>query len=295
MPYAVESKTLAGRDWSSILVNGNDPTIGKINWDKIDINPLADIFADNLQGFANFDDSLAWRTFDPGDNGVGVDPDGYIGGVYDGRYIYFVPNNNGTERHGEVLRHDTQGPFTDTSSWEAFDPGINGVGTDPDGFRGGVYDGRYIYFMPRHNGAEHHGEVLCHDTQGPFTDTNSWQTFDPGLNGIGVDPDGYIGGVYGRYIYFVPNNNGTEHHREVLRHDTQGIFTDTNSWQTFDPGLNGVGTDSDGYIGGVYDGRYIYFVPFRNQPDYHGEVLRYDTRRFPYQQVPSTVYGGSFF
>ncbi len=47
--------------------------------------------------------------------------------------------------------------------------------------------------------------------------------------------------------------------------------------------------------GGVYDGRYIYFVPHRDGTGRHGEVLRYDTRRFPYQKVPSTIYGGSFF
>ena len=35
------------------------------------------------------------------------DPDGYRGAVFDGRYVYFVPDNNGGSDHGEVLRYDT--------------------------------------------------------------------------------------------------------------------------------------------------------------------------------------------
>ncbi|NKB24592.1 MAG: hypothetical protein GKR87_09525 [Kiritimatiellae bacterium] len=80
-----------------------------------------------------------------------------------------------------------------TNSWQTFDPGLNGVGTDPDEYTGGVYDGRYIYFVPLFQGT-FHGEVMRYDTQGTFTDTNSWQTFDPGSNGLGTDPDGFGGG-----------------------------------------------------------------------------------------------------
>ena len=66
--------------------------------------------------------------------------------------------------HGEALRYDTNGSFAVASSWAAFDAGANGVGTDPDGYMGAVFDGQYVYFAPHYNGTEDHGEVLRYDT-----------------------------------------------------------------------------------------------------------------------------------
>jgi hypothetical protein len=227
---------------------------------------------------SGFDDASFWSTFDAGDHGVGTDPDGYYYGTFDGRYVYFVPIYNGSDHHGEVLRYDTRGDFTETSSWITFDPGEHGVGTDPDGYYGAGFDGRYIYFVPYYNGSEHHGEVLRYDTTGDFNEASSWITFDPGEHGVGTDPDGYRGDVFdGRYVYFVPYHNGSEHHGEVLRYDTTGDFVETSSWITFDPGEHGVGTDPDGYVSAVFDGQYAYFVPYHNGSNCHGEVLRYDT------------------
>ena len=53
--------------------------------------------------------------------GVGNDPDGYRGGVFDGRFIYFAPEKNGSTSHGEVLRYDTTGLFSAASSWSTYD------------------------------------------------------------------------------------------------------------------------------------------------------------------------------
>ncbi len=225
-----------------------------------------------------FTSASSWSAFDPGANGVGTDPDGFYGAVSDGRYIYFVPHNNGTAYDGEVLRYDTNATFASTGAWTSYDPGNNGVGTDPDGFAGAVFDGRYIYFVPHNNGTAADGEVLRYDTTGAFTTAASWATYDAGSNGVGTDPDGYAGAVFdGRYVYFVPYDNGTAKHGEVLRYDTTGSFTTAGSWATFDAGANGVGTDPDGYNNAVFDGRYIYFVPYDNGTSKHGEVLRYDT------------------
>jgi antitoxin component YwqK of YwqJK toxin-antitoxin module len=172
----------------------------------------------------------------------------------------------------------TTGDFNVTSSWITFDAGKHGVGTDPDGYDGAVFDGRYVYFVPYYNGSDYHGEVLRYDTTGDFVETSSWITFDAGEHGVGTDPDGYIGAVFdGRYVYFVPYYNGSDRHGEVLKYDTTGDFNVTSSWITFDPGGHGVGTDPDGYRYAVFDGRYVYFVPYHNGSDYHGEVLRYDT------------------
>ena len=55
-------------------------------------------------------------------------------------------------------------------------------------------------------------------------------------------------------------------------------FESAESWSTFDASANGVGDDPVGYSGGIFDGRYIYFAPFKDSNgQYHGEVLRYDT------------------
>jgi hypothetical protein len=71
----------------------------------------------------------------------------------------------------------------------------------------------------------------------------------------------------------------------VLRYDTTLEFETVGAWSTFDAAANGVGDDPRGYAGAEFDGKYIYFAPFRKSMNsegysekfYHGEVLRYDT------------------
>ncbi len=186
------------------------------------------------------------------------------GFAFDGRYIYFTPSGGG---NGTVTRHDTQGTFTDASSWTTYVPGANGVGANLREFDGAVYDDvhRFVYFIPRS-----YGNVLRYDTSGVFTAASSWDTYDPGPSG------GHsTGAVFAApYIYFAPERDGT-----VLRYDTNAPFTAAASWLTFDAVANSVGNNPSGYQGGAFDGRHVYFVPYRHD-QYgapHGEVLRYDT------------------
>ncbi|MFK8026290.1 MAG: FG-GAP-like repeat-containing protein [Ilumatobacter sp.] len=231
-----------------------------------------------LDTTAGFSTVGAWSTFDPGSNGVGTEPDGYVGAAFDGRYVYFAPASNGSGQHGEVLRLDTTAGFSTVGAWSTFDPGASGVGNDPDGYEGVVFDGRHLYFVPWNNGSSAHGEVLRFDTTAAFDATTSWLAFDPGANGVGLDADGYAGAVFdGRHVYFTPANNGPGSFGEILRLDTAAQFDDATSWTAFDPGANAVGTDPDGYVGGAFDGRYVYFSPGNNGTDFHGEVLRLDT------------------
>jgi hypothetical protein len=226
-----------------------------------------------------FGSPASWSSFDADSAGIGVNPEGYQQAVHDGRYVYFAPDQRTGGRHGEVLRFDTRGAYTSPASWESFDAGDSGVGSDPDGYAGAVFDGRYVYFAPDHNGGGRHGEVLRYDTEGPFGTAASWSAYDPGANGVGADPDGYGGAEFdGRYVYFAPDHNGTARHGEVLRLDTQANFASTGAWTTFDPGANGVGTDPDGYSDVLFDGRHLYFSPLDNGSGAHGEVLRYDVR-----------------
>ena len=70
------------------------------------------------------------RSSIPGDHGVGTDPDGFAGAVFDGRYIYFVPLDSvggGAGYNGEVIRYDTQSDFLQASSWSAYDSAVHGT------------------------------------------------------------------------------------------------------------------------------------------------------------------------
>lgn len=236
-------------------------------------------FATGAAKADGFTEASSWATYDAGANGVGTDPDGYNGAVFDGRYVYFAPYYKSAQMHGEVLRYDTQGQFDVPASWTTYDVKTN----DPPGAKGGyleaVFDGRYVYFAPHEDAVNNYqGEVLRYDTEGDFDVAASWNTFDAKTSDPPGAKGGYTDAVFdGRYVYFVPDRSDpTSFHGEVLRCDTQGAFDNASSWVIYEPAAHGVGDDATGYFDGVFDDQYIYFVPHRH-PDYHGEVLRYDT------------------
>jgi hypothetical protein len=229
---------------------------------------------------AQWEPLTSFDTFDAYDAGhtSGMDTTGFFGAVFDGRYVYFVPQHDTRDRHGRVLRYDTHGAFRSAASWQAYDAGhTDGMVTK--GYYGAVFDGRHVYFVPRREPTRFHARVLRLDTRGEFTDPRSWAAFD------------------GRYIYFCPGHHAVpkselaqpppsaspavtglsaDHwqlgNSVVLRHDTQGEFKDLRSWATFDAAH----TDSlecCDYDGAAFDGRYVYFTPLST-----GNVLRYDTR-----------------
>lgn len=238
---------------------------------------------------AVFAKASSWHAFDAGNIG-GLPTKGYSSGVFDGRYLYFVPIVNGVQTNGSgcVLRYDAQGSFTNAASWDAHDAG-NTSSLISTGFKGAVFDGRYIFLAPYPNNGN--CAVLRYDTQTGFSNASSWTAFNAtNINGIGTD--GYDGCVFdGRFVWFVPYHTaGSVFHGRVLRYDTQAAFTNTASWQAFDAGGTG-GFQAKGYVGAVSDGRYIYFAPYFNGVGFSGTVLRFDGR-LP-RLVPSTVVGGS--
>jgi hypothetical protein len=231
--------------------------------------------------WGNFTNPWSWQTYDPGAAGVGTDPDGYIGAVCDGRYVYFVPFKNayGPAYHGEVLRYDTQAYFSDPLAWATFDaqaaPEDGGVGAK-GGYAGAAYDGRHIYFVPVYDGVTYHREVLRYDTQQDFFAASAWTLFDAA--DVGLGSGSYYGAAFdGRHVYFAPNLTAGSMHGEVLRYDTTAPFTATSSWGACTPAVLGVGSNPRGYNGAVAKGRYVYFVPYSNSVEHHGEVLRFDT------------------
>ncbi|MBN2361957.1 MAG: hypothetical protein JXR83_21075 [Deltaproteobacteria bacterium] len=233
----------------------------------------------------DFKSAASWAFYDAGNTlgNVATPTVGYAGGAFDGRYVYFVPYADGSRRHARVLRYDTIGAgFTAASSWSAFDAGTLANMPQNSGYDGAVYDGsRYLYFVPYGDQSFAHGFALRYDTTGAFDAPASWQNFYVGNIG-GLTTKGYYGGTSdGRYLYFAPFNNGTDtdFHGNVLRFDTQGAggLTTAANWSAHDASsVDGLHTV--GYKGAVFDGRYVYFVPFRdNIASQHTRVLRYDT------------------
>jgi len=239
---------------------------------------------ESLVGFDTFD------AYDAGRTG-GLDTTGFFGALFDGRYVYFVPQHDLTNRHGKVLRYDTHGEFKDATSWQAYDAGHTD-GLETKGYYGAVFDGRYVFFVPRRARTAFHTRVLRYDTRGGFTDSSSWSAHDNGL------PRSYqSAGFDGRYIYFCPGhatmpkvegqpppksaspavtgltgNIWQVGNSLVLRHDTRGEFKSPASWSTFDvAGTDGLETCD--YDGAVFDGRFVYFCPLST-----GNVLRFDTQ-----------------
>jgi hypothetical protein len=75
--------------------------------------------------------------------------------------------------------------------------------------------------------------------------------------------------------YLVPSHDGS-YDGLLVRHDTTQPFAAKGSWTTFD--VSTVNPRARGFAGAVFDGRYVYLVPFNDDaPDFSGVVARYDT------------------
>lgn len=246
-----------------------------------------------------------FAAFDAADTD-GLPSRGYFGAVFDGRYVYFVPEQHGEPgkpTHGVVLRYDTHGDFRDRASYQAYDASRTD-GLETRGFYGAVFDGRYVYFVPRQiDMAQYHSRVLRLDTQGAFKDPGSWAAFDVG------EAHSQQGAAFdGRYIYFCPGFTGdptkeNEHCGRVIRFDTQGDFKSRSSYTSVDIARY-LGPQASCFDGGAFDGRYIYLVPL-----YSGVAVRYDTtapfeapraweshdlRPYGYQLAVGAVFDGTY-
>jgi hypothetical protein len=209
---------------------------------------------------ATFSMATSWSTFDM--TTVDTDAIGFVGAVFDGRYVYYVPYNHQFGGKSVVGRYDTQAAFGASASWSTFD--LTTVNASVESFFGGVFDGRYVYFVPNIDGI-----VGRYDTQASFTSSSAWSTFNVATVNAGCQ--GSIGAVFdGRYVYVVPHNPANPDGL-VERYDTQASFTNQTSWSTFD--MTTVDGNAKGFGGGAFDGRYIYFIPLS-----HTVIGRYDTK-----------------
>jgi hypothetical protein len=152
------------------------------------------------------------------------DAEEFVGGIFDGRYLYLVPflSSGRLAMRTVVVRYDTLAAFEATASWSSFDLGT----VDPRAqyFQGGAFDGRYVYFVPYGDPAGSppaaSGVAARYDTQAAFTDTSAWSTFDTTT----LDPDakGFAGAAFdGRYVYFAPSNDNSLTGHVVARFDAK--------------------------------------------------------------------------
>lgn len=239
---------------------------------------------------ADFRSPGGWEAYNASQTG-GLATVGYAGAVYDGRYVYFVPFSDASTRHARVLRYDTTLGFSNSVSWAAYDAGSI-IGLPYSGYCGAVFDGRFIYFAPFGYSPYAHGRVLRLDTEGQFTDSGSWTVYDAGSTD-GLVTKGYYGAVADeRYVYFVPFHDGVEFHGRVLRYDRTGDFAAATSWRAYDAGATG-GLSTIGYKGACFDGRFVFFAPFREESACHGRIMRFDTAADFTTEASWTVYDAS--
>src|SRR5262249_51362328 len=142
----------------------------------------------------------------------------------DGRYLYLVPNTNGafTTSDGLTARYDTTASLSLAGSWSFFD--TTTAHPSAEGFHGGVFDGRYVYFSP-HFSHSAEASVTRFDTQASFPSASSWTTFD--VNSLSTATHDFSGAAFdGRYVYFVPGVSDF-----FVRYDTQSAFSSASSWE----------------------------------------------------------------
>jgi hypothetical protein len=218
-----------------------------------------------------FTDASSWSNKDlkPINDGfAGNEAVGFSGAVFDGRYLYLVPNSIYEYFWGLVTRYDPQAPFADNASWTMFDTFTN-LSQTAAGFSGAAYDGRYIYFVPccdlSTGFTNLTPKITRYDTQATFADPASWAFYDV----TGLDNSvHYLGAAFdGRYVYFP----AADYHGNIARYDTQGAFTTAGSWSTFNMATV-TGAAAYPFNGALFDGRYIYVIPGGST------LMRYDTQ-----------------
>ena len=204
-----------------------------------------------------------------------VDPGcrGYSGVVSDGRHLYFAPLNNGGF-HGLVLRFEADGDFADPARWSVFD--ATSVAPGCRGFVDAVFDGRFVNFVPFHDGQSHHGRLTRYDTLGAFDAPASWSSFD--TTRLNSRSRGFVSGCFdGRHLYLSPyQQDASTTHGQVTRLDTLGALDDPASWAFFD--LTTLHPDARGFHAALCTGdRHLWMVPyFRGPGVYSGRVARLD-------------------
>jgi hypothetical protein len=210
----------------------------------------------------------SWSSFDV--SSLDANATGFVGGQFDGRYLYLVPYGQDTALSGTLARFDTQGSFSDAAAWSTFD--TRTINPSSEGFYGATFDGRYLYLSPYADGwGSYNSTMTRYDTKGNLSDPASWKVFDTAT--IDGRAKGYFGATFdGRYAYFVPYSGDGSPGGMLARFDTHGDFRSASSWSFFDTTTLGVAPQ-----GALFDGKYVYLVPSASPTGPSGRVARLDT------------------
>ncbi|HWZ88823.1 MAG TPA: hypothetical protein VNW92_08230 [Polyangiaceae bacterium] len=198
-----------------------------------------------------FTEATSWSTFDV--SSLDARATGFLGGEFDGRYLYLVPLGIEGALSGVLARFDTRASLTDRAAWSTFD--TRAISPHAEGYYGAAFDGRYLYLSPYADGPGYGSTVTRYDTRGALSDRASWSLFDATT----VDPAarGFFGATFdGRYAYFVPYLGGGSTGGRLLRYDTESDYSNPSSWLTLDISALGIAPQ-----GALFDGRYVYLVP----------------------------------
>jgi len=182
--------------------------------------------------------------------------------VYDNhRYIYFIPGNT---VNAYACRYDTSyGDITNGAAYTVFNVGTVGEGCT--GFGAGLFDGRYVYFLP--DGTSSMG--MRYDTRAAFTSTDSYSTID--FSDV-VDVVGFMGAACdGRYVYMA-TYNAENQTGIVVVYDMSEAFDDSDSYIVFD--LATMNSSAVGFRKCCVNDKYVYFAPASN-----GLAVRLDTTK----------------
>ena len=272
-----------GADGSADGPVGNDSTTdssdgGQGDSNLSDTSPGADAPADALDSgpepdaadpYHPINQSSYWATFDVSTLDGGAR--GFLGGTFDGRYVYLAPHGLAGAPSGVVTRLDTQadGGFGTRASWQTFDTSTIDGGAGASGYQGAVYDNVHerVYLVPDNDGVAD-GIVAVYPTGSagdagvlPFSNASSWSTYAPVVGDAGALA-GFAGGTFdGQYLYLVPSNNGAPD-GIAARLDTNQPFASPSSWSSFDmTKIPGPGARAVSYLGAVYTGSLVLFAP----------------------------------
>jgi hypothetical protein len=114
-------------NWSSFSADTFSPSAGGFAGATFDgryayFVPTGNISASAVVRYdtsSAFTTAASWSTFDaPAWN---ANAQGFLGGALDGRYVYYVANENVTGYDGLVARYATQAAFGAAASWSTFD------------------------------------------------------------------------------------------------------------------------------------------------------------------------------
>lgn len=235
------------------------------------------VFHGNVTRFdtkAHFQSVDSWESFDF--STLNTHACGFVDVFFDGQFIYFIPYHN-TQHHGLVARYNTRELLDEPSAWSFFDL-VEFLDPDCRGFVSGSFDGRYLHLAPYQcSWTQYNGRMVQFDTTLAFENPDSWKLFNSEEKW--TESRGFHGAApTNEHTYFIPYvRENRDYHGFLVRHKKNTPFDNLQNWSKFD--LTIVHPLAKGFVGGCFDGQYLYLAPYFNGIERHGLVLRADTSK----------------